>query len=281
MIEDIILQYSRRGMDILQNYLSPDFCRQAAQAICEWERGTVMLTTGFYVAGAAETDGPPGLMVVAKVLLGLGFRVVVVTDIYCEGLFEELGDEADIIYAPIRPAGDFYEHLLAKYDPVGLISIERCGRNENQDYANMRGISIAAETAAIDTLFLLAADRGIPTVGVGDGGNEIGMGVLKEEITEGLSLNPCVVPTDYLVIATVSNWGAYGLCAYLCECDAKVKMPKLSWLKKYLADIVAQGAVDGVLGKAVVGVDGFPPEYEYEIYNLTRNACSLCHESIL
>ena len=54
-----------------------------------------------------------------------------------------------------------------------------------------------------------------------------------------------------------------------------------NWLKKYLADIVARGAVDGVLGRAVVGVDGFPPEYEYEIYNLTRNACSLCHESIL
>ena len=52
-----------------------------------------MLTTGFFVAGAAETDGPPGLMVVAKVLLGLGFRVVVVTDIYCEGLFEELAKE--------------------------------------------------------------------------------------------------------------------------------------------------------------------------------------------
>lgn len=271
MIEDIILQHSKRGMNRLRTYLPFDFCRQAANAIYGWKRGTVLMTTGFYVAGVAETDGPPGLMVVAKVLLQLGFRVVVITDVYCEGLFDSLTGKMQILYAPIGQTEEYYEQLLTKYQPVGMISIERCGRNTDNDYANMRGISIAGETAAIDTLFLLARERGIPTVGIGDGGNEIGMGMLQSEIEQELSLKPCVVPVDYLIITTVSNWGAYGLAAYLCTCERTVRMPELSWLKQYLVNIVERGIVDGVLGKPVVSVDGFPEQYEYEIY---KGVCS-------
>ena len=47
--------------------------------------------------------------------------------------------------------------LLSKYAPVCLISIERCGHNLRNDYANMRGISIAGQTAPIDKMFELAS----------------------------------------------------------------------------------------------------------------------------
>ena len=276
MVEDIILQHSNRGMDKLQKYLPADYCEQAAKAVYAWERGSVFLTTGFYVAGAPETDGPPGLMVLAKTLRQLGFSVVVVTDIFCEGLFDEL---EDVVYVPIRPEPHYFERLILKYHPVGMISIERCGKNTEGDYANMRGISIAQYTASIDCLFELAATHQIPTVGIGDGGNEIGMGVLKQQITEQLSLVPCVVPVDYLVIATVSNWGAYGLAACLASCYVqqhtsgqglgrkhKSPMPTEEWLRTYLEDIVEKGAVDGVIGKPVVSVDGFPADIEFEIF---------------
>ncbi len=52
-------------------------------------------------------------------------------------------------------------------------------------------------TARLDYLF----EHGIPSVGIGDGGNEIGMGNLAE-----------VIPgVDRLVLASVSNWGV--LCS--------------------------------------------------------------------
>src|SRR5579872_2223568 len=55
------------------------------------------------------------------------------------------------------------------------------------------------------------------TIGIGDGGNEIGMGKIPHEtiiknITNG-DLIHCRVPTDYLIVAGVSNWGAYALAA--------------------------------------------------------------------
>ena len=271
MVEDIILQHSKRGMDILRQSMPSDFCRRAAKAVYAWDRGCVFITTGFFVGGTAETDGPPGLMVTAEVLKQMGFQLVILTDLYCEGMFDSLPD-VQVLYVPIQAEENYYSHLLAKYQPTGMISIERCGRNAEGDYANMRGISIAEKTANIDTLFMRAKEANIPTVGVGDGGNEIGMGVLRSEIESRLSLKPCVVPVDHLVIATVSNWGAYGLAACLCTLDQKVKMPLLSRLKQYLEDIVNLGAVDGVSGQPVVSVDGFAPEYEYRIY---QSVCAL------
>src|SRR5207244_9701718 len=59
--------------------------------------------------------------------------------------------------------------------------------------------------------------RPLPTVGIGDGGNEIGMGkipwpVIRRNIPNG-GLVACWVSTDHLIVCGVSNWGAYGLGA--------------------------------------------------------------------
>ena len=64
--EDVVLRYSKRGMNILKKYLKDGYCRTAAEKLLHAERGTVLLTTGFYVAGYAETDGPLGTVAVAE-----------------------------------------------------------------------------------------------------------------------------------------------------------------------------------------------------------------------
>jgi hypothetical protein len=58
------------------------------------------------------------------------------------------------------------------------------------------------------------------TIGIGDGGNEIGMGklawaFLAEHVRYGERI-ACRVPTDWLIPASVSNWGAYALAAAVC-----------------------------------------------------------------
>ena len=209
--EDVVLRYSKRGMNVLKKYLKDGYCRTAAEKLLHAERGTVLLTTGFYVAGYAETDGPLGTVAVAEALNHLGFHSIVVTDKYCKGFFEL--KQLDVEYVDIAADEQVYEDILDKYHPVYMISIERCGENAEHEYANMRGVSITSETAAIDHLFELAPEKHIPTIGVGDGGNEIGMGNVKDIISEKLELNPCVVPVDDLIIATTSNWGAYALTA--------------------------------------------------------------------
>lgn len=87
MIEDIILRHSQRGMQVLRKFMPQDYCRTAAEKLLKLPRGKVLLTTGFYVAGYAETDGPAGTFVLARALQKLGFEPVIVTDKFCRDFF--------------------------------------------------------------------------------------------------------------------------------------------------------------------------------------------------
>lgn len=262
-IEDVVLRHSKRGMTVLRSYMSRDYCRQAARRILELEKGTILLTTGFYVAGHAETDGPLGTVVLAKALEKQGFYPVIITDEFCRGFFEAA--DLEVCYVDVEDGTEKYEALLEKFAPAALISIERCGRNIKNDYANMRGVSIKEYTARTDWLFIQARKQGIPTFGVGDGGNEIGMGNLKEVISGKLELVPCKVKVDTLVIATVSNWGAYAIAAYIQKMTGTKVLPGFSEIKEYLSLIVNMGSVDGVTKEQTLSVDGFSLDVEKEI----------------
>ncbi len=130
-------------------------------------------------------------------------------------------------------------------------------------------MSIKAHSARLDLLFDLARGT-IPTVGVGDGGNEIGMGNLKDPIREKLSLVPCRTTVDHLVIATVSHWGAYGLAACLAKLSGRKLLLSFDAIRAFLRRTVALGSVDGMSGKPEERVDGFDLEVEEEIVESLR-----------
>ena len=269
VIEDIVLRHSGRGMDILRREMKGDYAEEAAKMILSWKKGTVFLATGFFVAGYAETDGPSGTVFLALALKKLGFKPVIVTDEFTRGFFEL--KDIETVYMPFDEGEDWCRMVLDKYKPVGLISIERCGKNSNLDYANMRGVSIAEKTARVDLLFEQAFGK-IPTIGVGDGGNEIGMGNVASLISERLSLLPCIVKTDLLVIATVSNWGAYAITAYLEKLSGKKVFMSYEEVREYIEETVKIGSVDGVLKEKTVSVDGFGMETEKEIIEALKEA---------
>ncbi len=262
-IEDIILRRSQRGMLKLRPHLPPDYCRRAADEIASWKRGVIFLTTGFYVAGYPETDGPTGTAVLAVVLREMGFRPVIVTESVNAALFTIR--DFEVASAEVGADEDTFRRMIDEYHPTGMISVERCGLNARGDYANMRGISIREHNAPTDTLFRLASGYGIKTVGVGDGGNEIGMGNFAEVIEKELSLVPCIVKVDFPVIASVSNWGAYGLAAYLSILAGRHLMPPYAWAAEYMRETVEIGSVDGITHERVTHVDGFDESVEQEI----------------
>ena len=268
-IEDIVLRHSGRGMDILRKEMTGEYAKSAAEMILSWKKGTVFLVTGFFVAGFAETDGPSGTVFLAHALKKLGYNPVIVSDDYARGFFEI--KEIETVYMPFWEGEKWCEDLLEKYKPVGLISVERCGKNSKNDYANMRGVSIADTTAKIDILFELAYGK-IPTIGVGDGGNEIGMGNVASIVSEKLSLVPCVIKTDLLVIATVSNWGAYAITAYLEKLSGIPVFMSYDDVHEYIEQTVKIGSVDGVRRKRSVSVDGFEMDVEKEIIDSLREA---------
>ncbi len=272
-------------MTVLRTHQEEKLCETAAKMILSWEKGTVLVATGFYVAGYAETDGPAGTMVMARALLALGYHPVVLTDSFCKGFFEPEG--IDVEYLPMQASDEDCLAVAEKYRPVGMISIERCGKNIQDDYANMRGISIAENTAPVDRLFELTgpdAAEGvcrIPSIGVGDGGNEIGMGNLSDIITKELALVPCRVKTDLLVTASVSNWGAYGIAAALQLLTGREVYsvidgePVDKKTEEFIAMTVEVGSVDGVTHERVAHVDGYEAGTEMEILADLAKAATL------
>ncbi len=284
-IDEIVLRHSQRGMTVLRTHQEEKLCETAAKMILSWEKGTVLVATGFYVAGYAETDGPAGTMVMARALLALGYHPVVLADSFCKGFFEPEG--IDVEYLPMQASDEDCLAVAEKYRPVGMISIERCGKNIQDDYANMRGISIAENTAPVDRLFELTgpdAAEGvcrIPSIGVGDGGNEIGMGNLSDIITKELALVPCRVKTDLLVTASVSNWGAYGIAAALQLLTGREVYsvidgePVDKKTEEFIAMTVEVGSVDGVTHERVAHVDGYEAGTEMEILADLAKAATL------
>ncbi len=122
----------------------------------------------------------------------------------------------------------------------------------------MRLRDISEFTAKIDYLF----DGSRRTVGIGDGGNEIGMGNLAEVIQQIkiLTPEPSVARVDKLIIASVSNWGAYGLVAALSLLVNENLLPETQWEKDFIRELVRRGAVDGTDGENKPTVDGFDLE---------------------
>ena len=259
-IEDIILDRDRRGISHLRPYLPADYATQAAQLILD-NPGTALIVTGFYIldAGMAETDGPPGAVVIGGALNDLGYNVVHVTDKYASGIMDQTGgDYSRVVEFPITDddsSRKFAADLLAEMNPSVLIAIERCGLTSEGKYRNMRGRDISDHNARIDHIF----DSNVPSVGIGDGGNEIGMGNLAAEVplVESLVKLPCVTRTTNLMLASVSNWGGYGLATALSELSGSNLLPSIEEEQALVKKTVDLGAVDGMSAKQEYKVDGF------------------------
>jgi hypothetical protein len=137
---------------------------------------------------------------------------------------------------------------------------------EHQDRCHtMRGLDITEQMSPAHLLFEAVQGRpGMTTIGIGDGGNEIGMGkmpwpVIRRNIPRG-GLVACRVPTDHLIVCGVSNWGGYGLAAGVSLLRGRRPARALFDLpreQELLELLVAQGPlVDGVTGKPTATVDG-------------------------
>ncbi len=263
-IEDIVLSHDARGISELKGYLSSNSYIEGAKFILDKIRdndGPVIITTGFYIvaAGASETDGPPGAVAIGNALSALGKKIVYITDKHSVPIFtEDIRGTARLVDFPItdHDASNAYaKKLLEEIQPSFIISIERAGMNRDKKYLNMAGKDISDHTAKIDYLFYGQGN----TLGIGDGGNEIGMGNLAEKIpaVETLPDNPAVTTVAKLLIASISNWGGYGLVTALSMLVNKNLLPAVDWEEEIIKKIVAKGAVEGISGKSIHAVDNF------------------------
>jgi hypothetical protein len=230
----------------------------AARALFTARR--VIVVSGFYlpVPRQGETDGPPGAKAIGQALGALGATVDYVSDAPHLPLFAAMGTPATA-YAP---------DLLDRLRPTHLVATERPGRAADGHYYSMAGRDVTAHTAPIDELFLRAPALGLPTVAIGDGGNEIGMGnvqhLVRRDVPNG-ALIASVVPADHLIVAGVSNFGAYGLVAALSLLAGRDLLPADEAAAGDVRACVAAGACCGHTFRNEPLVDGTPLEASLEV----------------
>jgi hypothetical protein len=230
----------------------------AASTLAMAPAARVGLITGFYVPQgappAAETDGPVGAALLAKGLEDVGISCRLATDAPCHGACAAALRGAglpDLLVDAVDVA-DMIE-TWRRSEITHAISIERCGRSADGAPRNMRGLDISSYTAPLDELFTAGPWE---TIAVGDGGNEIGMGALPREliarhIDHGATI-ACVTPAQHLIVAGVSNWGAYALLGALAVLRAEWRKEMLACLDPELDHAVLKATIEH--GPAVDGV---------------------------
>ena len=279
-IEDIILDRDCRGIAALRQHLPADYCQEAASLILD-HPGRALICSGFSIlaAGAPETDGPPGAYFLGRALGSLGYEVTHVTDVHSSSLYHDLPGAGEVLEFPItseEASKRFADDILTRLRPSAVIATERCGVTATGRYLNMYGKDISAYTARLDYLVLNHA----ATVGIGDGGNEIGMGNLRQHIpaVPTLPSEPAATLVSKLVIASVSNWGAYGLIAALSRLCRRNLLPSVEAEEQVIRQMVDKGAVDGISVQRVYAVDGFTLEENRQ--TLERLHASLAEEEV-
>lgn len=159
--------------------------------------------------------------------------------------------------------------MLERIAPDVLFSTERVGRNENGIYYNMRGRDYGMGRARIDMLFDEALARGLPVVAVGDGGNEIGMGLVTDAVRSSVPFAapgdcPCgggigaVSGASVLVTAAVSNWGCTAICAAMALRTGDARLVHTPAMEARLLEVMtANGLInsaDGIIDSHVDGI---------------------------
>src|SRR5436190_9490495 len=144
--------------------------------------------TGFFVprdgVRAPETDGPVGTALLAAMLGACGVPVRIAVDSPCaeavRAAVHESGVDVAVDEVGVEDRAGI-ERVTAAWKEAGVshaVAIERCGLSLDGRPRNMRGVDVSPWTAPLDDLFTAG---GWARVGVGDGGNEIGMGKLPRE----------------------------------------------------------------------------------------------------
>lgn len=227
----------------------------AVQSLTKGFKAGVMIFTGFTIPNATppspETDGPPGALFLAHSLIELGYRPLLFTEANCLACLQaglsHLGiqSKAAVMESPVLDDPNYAENILEKAEKLlgtisHLIAIEKCGPshtlgtiepsekdsylqqtepNERGQTLTMSCRNITTINAPVHKLFdpIFTAKHKLTTIGIGDGGNEIGMGnipwqVIADNINHGARI-ACSTKVNHLIVTGVSNWGGYAVGA--------------------------------------------------------------------
>lgn len=222
----------------------------------------ISLITGFGIdaSGTGETDGPMSMFLV-RALEKLGIHVDIISDEYTI-------KQLNVLKQYLNIQAEVHDVKVYNKQTGGcILAIERPGQNQDGDYHTMRGKHIECVTDS-DALIAALMQEGMPLFAIGDGGNEVGMGKVSHYIREHVPNGDHIVSkliADELLVAGVSNWGAYCLTGVLSILSNEKLLQTIEEEVEALRLIVSVGAVDGVTGLNEMTVDGYSLEVNNKV----------------
>jgi hypothetical protein len=267
---------------------------------------TVVITTGFPIPPTMrqETDGPSGAVSLARsVSDGLGANPLILCEEsaldVCRNVARAgeinpvdwntnvVSDETVTIEPfPVHPADakEQAKSVVAEFDPQAFIAVEKVGSNRKERYHNSAGYDVTDHTTKVEKL-LGRLDETVPTIAVGDAGNEIGMGTIEDTVRDRIQFGAecrcgCEggiadsTEVDVLVPATVSNWGAYGITACLSQLVGHQLLHAPETEKRMLTQCSLAGGIDGPTEKPNAWVDGLPTDVHMSTVRLLNECLS-------
>lgn len=265
-----------------------------AQSILARPGGQVGILTGASVPKflpSGENDGPLGAMVLGRALRKLGHHVTFLTETELNGIFSALFDLYHESFEMINLTKDDPEdHARTAPDLDILISIEKLGSNKKHVMHGATGTSRNGTRAHVDGLVRRMNAAGKLTIGIGDGGNEIGFGKIYEEARHlvdfgSLCRCPCgdgivtITPTQHLYPVAVSNWGAYSLTAAIAAITRSFEILHTPQGELELLALAKKvDCRDGASGAARESVDGVPAETSASIVQILKTLAETVDE---
>lgn len=251
-----------------------------------------------------ETDGPLGVASLARaVRFGLGALPVLVTgpnDIevarcttkaaglnvleysVAKEITTAVAAEATFPCVDNNESKKIAHNMLGEYAPKAVIAVETIGPNKKGVKHSGAGYNVEEKDKlpGLEYLFYEANERGILTIGIIDRGNELGGGTIEEEVRRIVPYadvcqcpcgtgGACMVKTDIVFPASISNWGAYAITAmvgYLLKNPGILQDEDTE--RRMLEACVMAGAIDGTEGRPVMSVDGVNVKAQQGLINM-------------
>lgn len=250
---------------------------------------TVFIATGAGAEGVlpkGETDGPPGAAALCRVLTAVrAARPIVLTTAGYEepmaAALEAYESRAEIVTMSAAASADdataIARDWIRRYKPAAAIATEMKGVAADGKLHFMTGRECAVD-ARLDRVFVLARSLQIATIGIGDGGNEIGFGAFRDDVRsahpEGATI-ASTIATDETVVAAISNWGCYGveaMIAFLVERPDLLHSADMG--VRGLEACAAAGAGDGIFTRQLAFEDGQPGTVHAALVTMLRQIIS-------
>jgi hypothetical protein len=241
----------------------------------------IALITGIYHPKhfpTGEIDGPTGAAVMARALELLGHRVDFLAEDQIrrpfEGLKLRLRLKAEF-RSTSNLSADIVRAWAGDYDMA--LTVEKLGRAKDGRRHSVQGTVMEPDgDFYIDDLVLAMNAQGKLTVGIGDGGNEIGCGKIYGTVVK---LHPqgaqlaTTTPTRWCLPAAVSNFGAYALCGALALHTKRAElMIDGDMVRTLITTVNTLGELDGsTVDPHFLGDDGIPIDAVARVVELIRD----------